>query len=105
MSLDASLPDLLDCGLYISYMNYYATGEGVSSRFAVGGSHWCAEDVLKERIDGYFHRAIKTTPISQEMTGEARLMPTRVPVDVKDTMRRMRSKRMEFFSAFYFNLA
>jgi hypothetical protein len=86
-------------------MNYYATGEGVTSCVVEGGSHWYAEEVLKKRIDGYFHRAIETTPISQEMTGEARLMRTRVPVDVKDALRRMRSKRREFFPAFYFNLA
>ena len=64
MSLDSSPPDLLDCGLYISYMNYYATGEGVTSCVVVGDSYWYAEEVLKKRIDGYFHRAIETMPIS-----------------------------------------
>lgn len=28
---------ILDAGLYLSHMNYYATGEGVRSCLAIGG--------------------------------------------------------------------
>ena len=105
MSFDTSLTDLLDCGLYISYMNYYATGEGVTSCVAVGGSRRYAEEVLKKRIDEYFHRAVETSPLNREMNEDARHMAARIPDDVKDALRRMPRSAGYFFSEFYYNLA
>jgi hypothetical protein len=105
MNFDATTHDLLDCGLYISYMNYYATGEGVTSCIAVGGSYSYVEDVLKKRIDGYFHRGVETVPLDREMNEDARSMLARVPDDVKDALRRMPRTAGYYFSEFYYNLA
>jgi hypothetical protein len=105
MSFDPTKLDLLDCGLYISYMNYYATGEGVTSCVAVGGSLKYVEDVLKKHIDEYFHRVVQTVPLDREMNEDARSMLARVPDEVKDSLRRMPQGAGHYFSEFYYNLA
>jgi len=105
MSFDPTKLDLLDCGLYMSYMNYYATGEGVTSCIALGGSHRYVEDVLKERIGEYFHRLVQTVPIDREMYEDARSMLARVPEDVKESLRRMPCGAGHYLSEFHYNLA
>ena len=105
MSFDPTKPDLLDCGLYISYMNYFATGEGATSCVAVGSSPRHAEDVLKKRINEYFHRGVETVPLDREMNEEARSMLAHVPDDVKASLRRMPRSAGHYFSEFYYNLS
>ena len=97
MSFQPTIPNLLDCGLYISYMIYYATGEGVTSYVAVGGSHTHVENVLKKRIDEYFHRGVQTVPLDRKMNEEARSMLARVPDDVKDSLRQIPRGSVELF--------
>ncbi|MBB6187559.1 hypothetical protein [Rhodanobacter sp. MP7CTX1] len=105
MTSDPPKLDLLDCGLYISYMNYFATGEGATSCVAVGSSRRHAEVVLKKRIDEYFHRGVETAPIDREMDEDARRMLARVPDDVKDSLRLMPRGAGHYFSEFYYNLS
>jgi hypothetical protein len=105
MSFDPPKLDLLDSGLYISYMNYFATGEGATSCVAVGSSRRHAEVVLKERIDEYFHQGVETVPIDREMNEDARSMLARVPDDVKDSLRLMPSGAGHYFAEFYYNVS
>jgi hypothetical protein len=105
MSFDPSKLDLVDCGLYISYMNYFATGEGATSCVAVGGSRRHAEVVLKKRIDQYFHQGVETVPLDREMDEHARRMLARVPDDVKDSLRLMPLGAGHYFSEFYYNFS
>jgi hypothetical protein len=105
MSNRATDPDLFDCGWYISYMRYYATGEGATFCVAVGGSQKYAEEVLKERIGEYFHQGIETVPVNREMSEHARMMLARVPDPVKDALRKIPLSAGYYFSEFHFNLA
>jgi hypothetical protein len=105
MTSDPPKLDLLDCGLYISYMNYFATGEGATSCVAVGSSRRHAEVVLKKRISEFFHQGVETVPIDREMNEDALRMLALVPDDVKDSLRLMPPCAGHYFSEFYYNLS
>jgi hypothetical protein len=103
--IGAAKTDLLERGWYISYMNYYATGEGVTTCVAVGGSPESAEDVLRERINAYFHGGVKTEAIDRKMSEGASEALTKIPDTVIDTLRRIPPGAGYYFSELHFNLA
>lgn len=105
MSPDTEAPDLFDRGWHLSYMRYYATGEGVTLCIAIGGSHAYTENLLKERLDQYFHRAIETSPINRGMTTDFQSILGWVPESVKENFRRIPPGAGYYFSELYYNLA
>ena len=51
--------------LYVCYMNYHATGEGVRSCISIAGSVQRAEQIMKEKLPEYFYIGIVTYPINE----------------------------------------
>ena len=105
MNIDSEKTGFIDQGWYLSYMRYYATGEGVTLCIAVGRSAEYAENVLKERIDEYFHRAVETRPITREMGKDVQVMLEWVPEAVKENFRQIPFGAGYYFSELYYNLA
>lgn len=92
-------------GLYMSYMNYYATGEGVRSCISVGGSAEYSEKQLKKRIPDYFHPAVVTTAVNEAMNPDSIKMIGWIPDPVKKALSEMPRGAGEFYSEFYYNLS
>jgi hypothetical protein len=93
--------------LYVSYMLYAATGEGLTVAIAVaGGAHYAAT-VLKEKIPSYFHPAIVTAPFNPAMTLQGTAQPLRelVPNEYLQHLRKAPSGAGHYFSEFHFNLS
>lgn len=105
MNPDIETPDLFDQGWYLSHMYYYATGEGVTLCIAIGGSHSYAENVLKERIDKYFYRAIETSAIDKEMRKNPSVILQMIPDEVKEKFRKFPLGAGYYFSELHYNLA
>ena len=96
---------MLEAGLYLSHMNYYATGEGVRSCLAIGGSKERAETLLKEKTHTYFHALIITGPIEANATDEVRKMIEFVPKKIRVALAEMPVGAAEYYSEFHYNLA
>lgn len=96
---------MLRRGLYLSYMNYYATGEGVRSCLAIGGSKEKAEALLKEKLHTYFHALIVTEPIEANASRDVLKMVEWVPPQVREALAEMPAGAAEYYSEFHYNLA
>jgi hypothetical protein len=105
MSGSVKISEMLGGGWYISYMNYYATGEGVRSCLAIAGSPDAAEDVLKKRINDYFHSAVETSALDPEMSAGARMMLNWLPDTVMDTLQKVPPGAGYYFTELFYNLA
>lgn len=102
-SEDAST--LLDKGLYIGYMNYLATGEGVTSCICVAGSSQRAEKILREKLDTYYHRGIITSAIALGADEESRHMIALVPSKISAILAEIPVGAGEYYSEFHYNLS
>lgn len=96
---------MLEAGLYLSHMNYYATGEGVRSCFAIGGSQEHAERLLKEKLPAYFHAFIVTGPVEANARQDILEMIEWLPTKVRDSLAQMPPGAAEYYSEFHYNLA
>jgi hypothetical protein len=95
----------LDVGLYLGYMNYHATGEGVRSCISIAGSAGEAARLIKERLPEYFHAGVITEAIVEGMDSQALRMLNWIPAPVKEALARMPRGAGEYFSELYYNLA
>ena len=95
----------MKAGLYLCYMNYHATGEGVRSCIAVAGSAKEAERLIKEKLPNYFHAGLVTKPIDEDAGDEAMRMLEWVPLRVKVTLGGMPRGTGEYYSELYYNLS
>lgn len=96
---------MLRRGLYLSYMNYYATGEGVRSCLAIGGSKEKAETLIKEKLHTYFHALIATESIEASASQDVLKMIEWVPPKVRKALAEMPTGVAEYYSEFHYNLA
>ena len=96
---------ILDAGLYLSHMNYYATGEGVRSCLAIGGSKEHAERLLKEKLHTYFHPLIITEQVDSNVSDDALKMIELVPAKVKAALAEIPLGAAEYYSELHYNLA
>ena len=100
-----STPIFLDAGWYLSYMNYAATGEGMTSCLAVAGTVEAAERILKERLPEYFHRGIVTTSIDAYADEETKAMIRWIPLAASETLRRIPPGAGHYFTEIHYNLS
>lgn len=95
----------LEVGLYLSYMNYHATGEGVRSCISLAGSVQSAEKLIKEKLHDYFHVGIVTARIEATASDDIAQMIEWVPPQVKSALAAMPRGAAEYYSEFYYNLS
>lgn len=92
-------------GLHLSYMNYCATGEGVTSCICVAGSAQRAEHILKEKLHPYFHVGIVTFAINEDAGDDVRRMLELIPPRVRVILADIPRGTGEFYSEFHYNLS
>lgn len=98
-------PSAVLAGWYLSYMNYTATGEGVTTCLAVAGTAEGAERLLKARLPEYFHRGIVTTAMGASMDEEAQAMIEGIPPLVHEALRQVPLGAGHYVTEFHYNLA
>jgi|SRR6185312_527430 len=98
-------PNFLEAGWYLSYMNYAATGEGLTSCLAVAATAKAAEQILKEKLPEYFHRGIVTTPIDASADDEARTMIQWIPLAASEILRQIPPSTGHYFTEIHYNLS
>lgn len=104
MQEDAEI-SFMKAGLYLCFMNYHATGEGVRSCIAVAGSANEAERLIKDKLPSYFHEGLVTSMINDDADGEAMRMLEWIPLRVKMTLGGMPRGTGEYYSEFHYNLS
>lgn len=104
MQPDAKLP-FTKAGLYLCYMNYHATGEGVRSCIAVAGSTRRAEQLIKEKLPDYFHAGLVVASIDDDADAAAVQMLEWIPLPVKATLAKIPRGTGEYYSELHYNLS
>lgn len=105
MANESAPPTFIEAGWYLSYMNYFATGEGLRSCLAVAGTAEAAERILKEKLPEYFHRGIVTTSIDTDADADAQTMIQWIPFAASETLRRIPLSTGHYFTEIYYNLS
>lgn len=105
MSNDRIDQNFLGRGLFISYMSYYATGEGVRLCLAIGGSTYRTERILKTKLDEYFHQGIVSCPISSANEEVSALLNRWIPPVVKEILGQIPVCTGDYYAELYYNLA
>lgn len=100
-----SSSEFLKAGLYLGYVNYHATGEGVTSCISVAGSARRAEQIIRERLPDYFHVGIVTGPISEGTSEDIARMIEWVPANARSTLVSIPGGTGEYYSEFHYNLS
>lgn len=96
---------LFEIGLYMSYMVYYATGEGVMSCVAVAGSEHAAEHLLKEKLPEYFHEGIVTCLLDSTLDQAATRMLEWIPAPAVAILAEIPPETGEYYAELNYNLA
>ena len=104
MYVDSPDSQFLVRGLFVSYMIYYATGEGVRVCVAVAGSTHHAESILRGKIDKYFHALIKSAPVEINMAEEVAQVMNWIPQAVQFTLGQIPVGVGDYYAEFYYNL-
>lgn len=105
MANNSSTPSFLEAGWHISYMNYFATGEGVTACIAVAGEAEYAKRVLKEKLPEFFHQFMVTEPIDFTASDEAKMMIKWIPEEAKKMLARLPRGAGYYFTEFHYNLS
>jgi hypothetical protein len=95
----------LSAGLYMSYMVYHATGEGVMSCIAVAGSKQAAEHLMKGKLPEHYHRAIVTRLLDSALDEDAKKMLQWIPGPTKNILVEIPREAGEYYAEMYYNLA
>jgi hypothetical protein len=96
---------LLHAGLYIGYMAYHATGEGVRLCISVAASEEVAGRLLKEKLPEYFHPLIHTSPLSADSDSTVERMIEWIPERTKNALVQTPRGAGEYYSELHYNLA
>lgn len=102
---NGSMKPFLEAGYFISYMNYAATGEGVTSCLAVGGSALQAEAQLKETLPEFFHQAMVTASIDIDANDEVKKMIKWIPDPAIEILRQLPLGTGYYVSEIHYNLS
>jgi hypothetical protein len=92
-------------GLHLCYMNYHATGEGVTSCIAVAGSAQRAEHLIKAKLPEYFHAGLVTVSIGEDASDDVLRMIEWIPLQVRTTLSDIPRGAGEYYSEFHYNLS
>ena len=98
-------PSFLEAALHISYMNYCATGEGVTSCICVAGSARRAENIIKARLPDYYHVGIVVASIDEHANDDVKRMLELIPPVVRETLSEIPRGAGEYYSEFHYNLS
>lgn len=98
-------PAFLEAGWHLSYMNYTATGEGLTSCLAVAGTSDAAERILKEKLPEYFHGGIVTTSIDAHADEDAKAMILWIPLPAIERLRQVPPGAGHYFTEIHYNLS
>lgn len=102
---DGSESSFMTAGLFLCFMNYHATGEGVTSCIAVAGSAQRAERLIKDKLPEYFYPGLITTSINDVTDSEAMRMLEWIPSPVKRTLGAIPLGTGEYYSELHYNLS
>lgn len=105
MTNESNPPTFLEAGWYISYMNYFATGEGLKSCLALAGSAEAAERILKKKLPEYYHLGIVTTAIDANADADTKVMMEWIPKAASETLRRIPPGTGYYFTEIDYNLS
>ena len=97
--------EFFEAGLYLCYMNYHATGEGVTSCISIAGSAQRAELLIKEKLPEYFHAGLVTGSIKEGASEDVMRMIEWIPERVKSTLARIPRGTGEYYSELHYNLS
>lgn len=98
-------PSFLEAGLYISYMNYCATGEGVRSCVCVAGSARAAEHIIRGKLPDYYHVGIVIASIDEHASDDVKRMLDLIPPVVRASLVEIPRGAGEYYSEFHYNLS
>ena len=104
MAIDPS-QSFIEAGWYISYMNYCATGEGVTSCIAVAGTAPQAEEILKKRIPEFFHQLTVTVLIEAVTNDDVKKMLQWIPDQAIAILRQLPRGAGHYFTELRYNLS
>ncbi|HOY79139.1 MAG TPA: hypothetical protein PLN33_15090 [Hyphomonadaceae bacterium] len=104
MAIDPS-SSFFEAGWHISYMNYCATGEGVTSYIAVAGTAAHAERILKKRLPEFFHQLTVTVPIDAMANDDVKKMIQWIPDPAIAILRQLPSGAGHYFTELRYNLS
>lgn len=96
---------ILEAGLYLGHMQYYATGEGVRSCLSIGGSQEHAERLLKQKLHPYFHPLIATGAVDVNASDDVLRMIDWLPAEIRDAFAGMPPGAAEYYAELHYNLA
>jgi hypothetical protein len=106
MSDERHVPSLLEAGLHLSYMNYGATGEGMTYCLAIAGSAHGAERVLQEKLPTFFHTLIVTARLEVGANEDVLKLMAWIPQAVQERLCRIpRRGGAQYFTEFHYNLS
>lgn len=91
---------------YVAYLLYYATGEGVTIIFAIGGTPEQAKEYFNARAPDCFRGDVDVAPLAST-TNEPALAKIRemVPESVKRTLTKNPPGTTQYYSELHYNLA
>ncbi|WP_162258730.1 hypothetical protein [Lysobacter sp. Root983] len=103
---DQDVPAFLEVGLHLSYMNYGATGEGMTYCLAIAHSAEGAERLLMSKLTPYFHSMIVTVRIAADANENVHKMMAWIPEAAKERLRRIPVRGgAQYFTEFHYNLS
>ena len=97
--------ELFGAGLYLCYMNYHATGEGVTSCISIAGSAQRAEQLIKEKLPEYFHAGLVTGSINEGASEDVMQMIEWIPSRVKARLAGIPRGTGQYYSELHYNLS
>ena len=91
---------------YVAYLHYYATGEGVTIIFAIGGTPEQAKSYFNARAPEYFRGDVDVASLAST-TSEPGLEIIRemVPESVKRILTKNPPGTTQYYSELHYNLA
>lgn len=90
---------------HLVYCNYYATGEGVTTFIAVGGTEACAMDAFKQHTPDYFHRGMEADVLGEDSRHDTRRMIRWIPQAALELIETNPPGTTYYYAKLHFNLA
>ena len=91
--------------VHITYCNYYATGEGVTTMIALGGTAESAKNTFLQSTPDYFHRGMVEDLFTDDAGPDTRRMQRWIPQPVLDMVATNPPGTTTYYASLHFNLA
>ncbi|GAA0724737.1 hypothetical protein [Dokdonella soli] len=92
----------IDC--HIAFINYFATGEGVTILIAAGGSSEHAKNVFNRHAPEYFRGGVEVARLNDAANDRAKRVAEMIPQRMRDLLQRNPIGTTEYYSELHFNL-